>query len=728
MAIPPRNERGVGSRDVPAFDLVEATVLFRRLLGCTFMSFGSVALGKAFGDGVGLLGELAVGILVLAGSVLAAATAAPLARSLGLPSPWRYGFGALFPCPNLLVLALFGGHLLPAWASAGESPLLLLLPRRSMEARVPHVGGAPSPSTVGLIATLVFLTVSVGLMGTMVELVRGRRSPATGTSGPSTRGAPAPPVPDTSLYRPFAAQGQAAFQQADARIVGPDGATTAFGNSTEAAEVARRVGEEMEREIGGALAAYPEFRPVMAAGTRFLVYVHGRPERAVVLVQVPRFETLGDKAREAMLHLGWRAATRWVRSLRLVGARRVALGLRGTGSYSAVTWGDLTDDLPRQNVFGSPADTVPLAAFFAEARLPLPVPTPSPGSAAARLVAQRGRGSLRATAEWRAYVDQVGKPWDGEARRRNEAIRRYLTAQDAEDLLQGSEAGTMLPAETNLALSLLGGLATGYDARISSDQERRLGLALRAQCLAPPPGAGRVVCLPDVSRLWARLDRPFLEEAFRKRLDEKGPDQGLWWLLIETREGADRLAWSATLEKLVRTELRRRRGPGDALHYWLEADPVGAERLVLEELSPRQVAPGLRPWLAHALLTVAVVQDRTDAAGRGLAEIVALGGPGAAQARVAREILGLDSQDRIEALARRWRETRSGKALAEFYYAYIEKLPMGTPFEPWRERLGESNPVSGPLARSFHIEPSDQGTSLYLEVDSRGRLVAISFD
>jgi len=383
-------------------DLVEATVLFRRQLGCTLASLAAVAVIQALGEpadaGVRALREMALGLFVVAVGALAGVTAARLARVLGLSDPWRYGF-AFFPCLNLVVLAFFGAHLWPAWNAAGETPLFLLRPRRSMEARTASARAIalPTPSATGGVVTFALVVVCVSALHAGVSVVRALRSPAR--TGPPAASGAAPPSAETASYRPFAQQGQAAFDQASARIASPDAAGAGLGNTPEATRVAQQISDTMEREVRKSLAAYADFRPVIASGSPFRVYVHARPERAGVLMHVPRFEGLPDAARLAMMHFAWRAATAEVRSLRLVGARGVALGLRGAGPYGAVTWGELTDDVPGQHAVGPAADTTALAAFFADARIPLPLPTPRSGSAAARVLAQRGH-SVRRT-RWR---------------------------------------------------------------------------------------------------------------------------------------------------------------------------------------------------------------------------------------------------------------------------------------------------------------------------------------
>ena len=268
------------------------------------------------------------------------------------------------------------------------------------------------------------------------------------------------------------------------------------------------------------IATYPAFKPVVEAG-RPRVYVHARPERAGVLMQVPLFETLDETARAALLHLGWRAATRELRSLRLDGARQVALGLRGAGPYTAVTWGDLNDQEPRKSDTGTAVDTAPIAAFFVDARLPAPVVAPLPGTVGSRLLDQRRSGPLRSTAEWKAYAGP--NPGDNAARQRSEAIRRYLTAEDVEDLLRASETDAMPATEMSATLSLLTQLALGYDARISPEQESRLGSPCGPGAWSRPRRA-----MPPARMPSGRRGRSWIDHSSRARSSAgwRRPDEG----------------------------------------------------------------------------------------------------------------------------------------------------------------------------------------------------------
>ncbi len=703
-------------------DLVEATVLFRRLLGFTLTSFGVVALREAvkahLETPAQLVSGIAVGLVVFAAAVLNAITAAKLATLLALPDPWRYCFGALLPCPNLLVVGAFGAHMLPAWTSVGDSPLVLLASRRGIAARHWRVSVTPTPSAFGLVATWAMLMVCLAAMAGVIEVMRALEA----TGKPAGRLAEV--SADTIAFRPFAARGQAAFEKATMLIAGSATDTGAYGNTPEAVAAAQRVGEAVQRECLSALPAHPDLRPVVQARTSFPTYVHARPERAAVLVQVTGLDALADSTRDVILQRAWTATVAKMRALHLVGARRMALGLRGTVSYGAVTWGDLANDVARQTTVGSPADTTPVAAFFADGRIPRPMPTPSPGTAAARLVEQRARSPLRSTDEWRSYATRPAGSSNDEARQRGRAIRDYLTREDVEDLVRLYETEDAAPPEREMAAFVLGDLATGHDARIMPQQEHRLGIALRRDCLAQQPDEP-LRCAHEVQRLWAMLDRSFLEETFQNRLAAGRVDQSLWYLLVETRRVADRALWSQTLEKLARAESQRGLGTSNSIYYWLEVDPSSAERAVVDEFSPRAVPPQARSWLAHALLCVAVRQEHPDRAAQRLAEIRALGGRAGELATLAREILGLESPRRIDALAEAWRERQSSETLSRFYYAYLEKLPVGTPFGIWLERLGKGGAVAN---HSLHVIPREGSPVLYIETDDLGRLTAMSFD
>lgn len=166
--------KGSPGNDTP-FDLVEATVLFRNLLACTFTAFGSILALRQFGSGLDLGGRLLVGaavtLVTLTALVLSAITGTKLARTLRLSSPLAYGLGAALPCPSLLVLAHFGSRMLPAWSAAGLSPVVLFQSRRTLERTIRPRLAVPAADWLALIAVLLIVLVAIGF----IEILTGDR-------------------------------------------------------------------------------------------------------------------------------------------------------------------------------------------------------------------------------------------------------------------------------------------------------------------------------------------------------------------------------------------------------------------------------------------------------------------------------------------------------------------------------------------------------------------------
>jgi|CXWL01.1.fsa_nt_gi hypothetical protein len=710
----------VNPPDHATLDLVEATLLFRRLFGLTITVFVSVGTFKSLGsrldpDTQMLTGAL-VTLFVLGVVILSAVTATRLAALLHLSNPLLYGMAAALPCPSLLVLPHFGSRMLPAWSAAGMSALDVLQPRHVLlQTKAPR---RPVPEMSGLayIGTLAIALASIGVVATLVGVID-----TDPLLPPSSEATPSPamrPAPDTSFYRELAIQAQPAFEAADGRLSQP-GDAIAFGNNASSEQVAQQISESFEKEVRQWQRSYPEYGQLSSADHP-KVYLHMRPEHAAVLMRLQQFETFDEKTRSAWVNFAWRAATDRLRGL---GVRGLAVALRGAGPYAAVTWGDHNEEAPRQIDTRTSSDTTALAAFFIEGRLPRPVVAPSAGSVGARLLEQRRGAPLHGTAEWQLFVG--AKSEDSATRDRRQAIQRYATAEDVEGLLQAIEASAIPADDVRAAFYLLTRLSSTLDARIGSEQERRLAVALRARCL---DAQTNVECPFNLRRDWARLDRPFLEDTFEQRLTKTAKvDRTLWDLLLETRLQADRERWLRIIEAVAQISLKQGRGAYAELPYWVEADPAALEREALA-MSPGSVTADIRLWLAQALLSTSLVKDKSDASGRALSKIVALGGKAGERARVAREILGLDTQDRIEALARKWRETRSVKALGEFYSTYVDVLPVGAPFDKWIELLGETGPEATRRPTSFTVKPSDSTSTLYVELDARGRLFAISFD
>ena len=703
-----------------SLDLIEATLLFRRLFGLTMTVFASVVAFEAASSSLGPGGRLLTGAVhfffVVAVLILSAITATRLARLLHRSNPLWYGFAAALPCPSLLVLAQFGSLMLPAWSDAGMSVVDVFRPRRALQQiRVPR---RPVPPASGLayLATLAAVPALLGVIGKLGGVYADDRpypQYSEATPSPTAR-----PAPDTTFYRELASQGRPAFEAADSRL-SQLGDAAAFGNDSSSERIAQEIAESFEVDVRKWQSSYREFGQ-LSSTDHPKVYLHMRPEHAAVLMRLRQFETLDEKTRSAWLDFAWSAATRQLLGR---GVRGLAVALRGEASYAAITWGDRNEETHRQVDVRAPSDTTALAAFFIDGRLPRPVVAPSPGSAGARLLEQRRVAPLHGTEEWKLLVG--AKNDDTAARERRQAIQRYATFEDVEGLLQAIETN-VIPAEDVLAaFYLLTHFSSTLDARIGAEQEHRLAVGLRTRCL---DARTNDECPYDLRRDWARLDRPFLEDVFEQRLTRTSKvDRELWDLLLETRSIADPERWVRTIERVAQIRLEQGRGAYAELPYWLEADPQRLEHAALA-MSPGSVTPDVRIWLARALMCVSLVRGESEASGRALSRIVALGGEAGERARVAREVLGLDPQNRIEALARTWRETRSVKALGAFHAAYLDLLPVGAPFERWIELLGETGPEATRRPTSFSVQPSDSTSTLYVEIDAQGRLFAMSFD
>ena len=227
-------------------------MLFRRLLACTMIVFGGViafeVLARHLDPGARFLAGAAVSIPALAVAGLAAVTATRLARALQLSPAVAFGLAAVLPCPNLVVLARFGSHLASGWAAAGVSPLVLLKPRRILQAELPSRATVPPAGAVGFIVTLVLVLGYVGGIGALIELLDSKLHPAAPTTVPS----PAAPRPtaDSGFYRPFALRAQATFQEADRQLSRLDDPAVAFGNTAAGTAAAEHIGKAMEREAG----------------------------------------------------------------------------------------------------------------------------------------------------------------------------------------------------------------------------------------------------------------------------------------------------------------------------------------------------------------------------------------------------------------------------------------------------------------------------------------------
>lgn len=106
-----------------------------------------------------------------------------------------------------------------------------------------------------------------------------------------------------------------------------------------------------------------------------------------------------------------------------------------------------------------------------------------------------------------------------------------------------------------------------------------------------------------------------------------------------------------------------------------------------------------------------------------LDQIIALGGDAARMATALKERgSGKLRRQREARLAKEWRETKSPDTLKKIYFDYIEGFPIDDKFDRWMKLLGAEG-VRGP----YGFRAANESTSLYVEVDAKGRLVAHSF-
>jgi hypothetical protein len=176
----------------------------------------------------------------------------------------------------------------------------------------------------------------------------------------------------------------------------------------------------------------------------------------------------------------------------------------------------------------------------------------------------------------------------------------------------------------------------------------------------------------------------------------------------------DRAAAAATFAAIVRDQLRRGIAPFQSLDWWLSFDRDAAARFLAEEV----VLEALDARSALAVIP-ALRSLGTPVAVDMLRRIHASGREGSEGALVTLEVLGAAPQDRIEALATQWRETRDGHLLRQLHDRYIDHCG-GAAFGVWRQRLGE-----GSGERCFWV-PAADGTGLFIETDEQDRLTGWS--
>jgi hypothetical protein len=280
----------------------------------------------------------------------------------------------------------------------------------------------------------------------------------------------------------------------------------------------------------------------------------------------------------------------------------------------------------------------------------------------------------------------------------------------------------VLPAgdtsERAVGLLLLDRLVAADDPRFEPAERERMRLALRAQLLDP-----KVFGPASALRLWVRLDFETAAGEFRRRFEPKGSaDWGIWRAFLGLRDDPQaRIGAASVFAYVTRAHIAAGRdlAAADSLQYWVEAAPSDAATALLEgDLRVTALPKTCRRACIRGLVHIGGA--RVVPLLRTLAEAP---GPDGKAAMRALEILGAEPPVALDALAARWRKTRSAKGLARLYDDYLEALPMGTPFDAWLDRLGYGGVREGMIC----IAPrTKEGTTLFVETDSERRLRGIS--
>lgn len=139
------------------------------------------------------------------------------------------------------------------------------------------------------------------------------------------------------------ASGEAAFDEANRKIVGSSGGT-AHGNSDEA----RRLAEKFSTDIQVMREAFFTKRkkqPVLSLTEgKFPTYCRLDDKACVFLVHVPDLRKFTDDAKESMAELAWMTAQSVLRTGTENPPARIAVGIRGALLYDAVLVGDFVAD------------------------------------------------------------------------------------------------------------------------------------------------------------------------------------------------------------------------------------------------------------------------------------------------------------------------------------------------------------------------------------------------
>lgn len=329
-------------------------------------------------------------------------------------------------------------------------------------------------------------------------------------------------------------------------------------------------------------------------------------------------------------------------------------------------------------------------------------------------VADRRHKALRETAEWTALVAGIAAPGVDHGER-FAAILQALTTEDV-DALVDICAGGSHEDEVRLCLSLLTCLRRTRDPRLSVLQGARWRQCLRERV---PSGVSGLWCEDNVWRAWALVDREGLNRELVARYERSGRlDLRLLQLVADARDvtPSERRDSAAHVARIVAAEFAAGRVTPQAVGHWIVLDRRSATRFLTTK-----VQLGALPLVAQRVVIEALRQLASRAAIACLRRTHAEGGEVACDALVALEVLGAVDQERIEALAQKWREQRSRASLLAFHTVYLEKIPMGSKFARWRERLG----LSG-FERTFWVRPTDGPGGLYVELDRTGRLTSLS--
>lgn len=330
------------------------------------------------------------------------------------------------------------------------------------------------------------------------------------------------------------------------------------------------------------------------------------------------------------------------------------------------------------------------------------------GAFAERAAIELANAPLLGSASWRETVALEG----GARADAFEAIVAAVGARHVAELV--ASCATQLPREEHgLVLGLLRRLVRDGDARIAPHK----GALIAAIRRLAAPGPAR-----DWSAigLWVLLDRRSALSELQGGLEGPGPlDRGLLdALLREPPAPHERDEWGAGLGWLNRTAFLKGQVIPEALAAWSRHDARAVSHYLTRELNLESLPQGplavvvgnlVRAVGADGATALRRLSERPDAIGR--------------RAAIGLEIIGAAPPREIERLCAAWRATGSSGALAAVYNEVIDGLPEGTPFGPWRERLG---PPDSEVDGSLWYRSRDGGCRLYLEVGRDDRLRAWS--